>query len=512
MSVMTSPSEKPQKKRAETHLFPARSYDFAPYVDCHNWIGGSFAPAMSGEAMPILNKRHNKVMGQVAVSGAADLERAVAAAKAAFPAWRATPVKERAQILYQLKFLMQRDLEELAWLVSHENGKTLGESRADVEKGIECVEMGCSLANMVAGGQLDVSRGVNCEITYEPLGVVAGIVPFNFPVMVPLWMMPQALLGGNCFILKPSEQVPYGAMKLGLLLKEAGLPDGVFNVVNGKQTAVEAIVDHPDIKAVGFVGSTKVAKIVYARGAAAGKRVSCLGGAKNHLLVVPDADVALTGQNVVASAFGCAGQRCMAASAMMAVGKVDHIVEAMVAEAKKIRLGEDMGPIINKESYERILRYINDAEKAGAKVLVDGRNARVPGSDGYWIGPTILDNVKPDAPAACDEIFGPVLSIVRVATVDQAIAIENKNPYGNAASVYTTSGAVARYCIERFDAGMCGVNIGVPVPREPFSFGGWNNSKFGDLDMTGEDGFRFWTRPRKVTSKWALQADQSWMS
>lgn len=511
MSTVASTSTQ-SKSPKSSFAFTPRSNDFAPYVTCDNWIGGEFKPSMSGQSLPILNKRHNKEMGVVAVSGAADIEQAVASAKAALPGWRATPIKERAQVLFKLKYLMERDLEELAWLVSHENGKTLPEAKGDVEKGIECVEMGASLANMVAGGQIDVSRGVNCEVTHEALGVVAGVVPFNFPVMVPLWMLPQALLGGNSFILKPSEQVPYGAMKLALLLKEAGLPDGVFNIVNGTREVVEAICDHPDIKAVAFVGSTKVAKIVYARGSATGKRMLCLGGAKNHLVVVPDADVKLTATNIVASAYGCAGQRCMAASVMLAVGQTQHIVDDMVAEAKKVRVGADMGPVINKESYERIVRYIDEAEKGGAKVLVDGRNAKVDGAGGYWVGPTVLDNVRPDAPAACDEIFGPVLSIVRVPNVDQAIAIENKNPYGNAASVYTTNGAVARYCIERFDAGMCGVNVGVPVPREPFAFGGWNNSKFGTGDMTGMDGFKFWTRDRKVTSKWTVQSDATWMS
>ncbi len=511
-AVVSGSAVKSKKSSGDSLIFSGKSYDFVTYTKCQNWIGGSFTDAISGDVLAVLNPRHNKAMGDVVMSAAADVESAVAAAKAALPGWRAMPVKERSQILYRLKFLMERDIEELSWLVSHENGKVYSEAKADVLKGIECVEMGAALANMVTGGQIDVSRGINCEVTYEPEGICAGIVPFNFPVMVPLWMLPQALLGGNCFILKPSEQVPYGAMKLALLLQEAGLPDGVFNVINGGRPSVEAIVDHPDIKAIGFVGSTKVAKIVYARGAQLGKKMLCLGGAKNHLVVVPDAELALTSQTVVASAYGCAGQRCMAASVMLAVGKVQPIIDSMITEAKKIRLGEDMGPIVNKEAYERILRYINEAEKMGAKVLVDGRNAKVAGADGYWIGPTILDGMQPEWPAACEEIFGPVLSIVRVGSVDQAIGIENKSTYGNAASVFTTSGAVAKYCVERFEAGMCGVNIGVPVPREPFSFGGWNQSKFGVGDITGEDGFRFWTRPRKVTTKWALQADQTWMS
>ncbi|MEZ4471825.1 MAG: aldehyde dehydrogenase family protein [bacterium] len=346
---------------------------------------------------------------------------------------------------------------------------------------------------------------------YEPLGVVAGVVPFNFPIMVPMWMLPQALVAGNTFVMKPSEQTPYGMARVAELCQEAGLPDGVLNLVNGGKAAVEALVDHADVKAFGFVGSTRVAELLYARSAARGRRALCLGGAKNHLVVVPDADVELTAQNVVASAFGCAGQRCMAASVLLAVGDCQHIIDAIVRHARAMRLGTDVGAIINAASVTRIVDYITDAEQRGAKVLVDGRGAGA-GRPGYWVGPTVLDGVTADMPAGCEEIFGPVLSIIRVATVDQALAIENANPYGNAASIYTTSGAVAEYAIKRFEAGMVAVNIGVPVPREPFPFGGFNRSKFGHGDITGWDGFRFWTRPRKVTTKWAIQPDQTWMS
>ena len=494
--------------------FEGRSYDFVPYVAARNWIGGEWRDSLTGGTMPVDNPRHGKSMGEVALSGAADVDAAVAAASAAFPGWRDTPLKERAQVLYRLKRLMERDVEELSWLLSHENGKVIAQARASVVKGIECVEMGCSLPNMVAGGQIDVSRGVNCEVTYAPLGVCAGIVPFNFPTMVPLWMLPQALVAGNSFVLKPSEQVPYGAMRLAQLLQEAGLPDGVLNIVNGAREAVEAICEHPDIKAVGFVGSTRVARIVYERAAATGKRALCLGGAKNPNVVVPDADPTFTSESVVASAFGCSGQRCMAAALMIAVGDVDPIIDGMVSVANAMELGQDMGSIINAAAAKRITGFIDDAEARGAKVLVDGRGAKVPGCEGgNWIGPTIIDRVTPDMPAATEEIFGPVLSIIRVDTLDEAIALENALPYGNAASIFTSSGLVAQYATARFDAGMCGVNIGVPVPREPFGFGGWNHSKFGHGDMTGEDGFRFWTRPRKVTTKWAEQAsDSNWMN
>ncbi len=491
--------------------FEGRDYEHRPYVDCKNWIGGRWEDASQGRTLVVENPRHGLPLGTVALSGAEDVAQAVAAAKAAFPLWRATPLKERVQVLYRMKALMEQHVEELTWLLSHENGKTYSEAKGSVLKGIECLEMGISLPNMVPGGQLDVSRGVNCEVTYEPLGVCAGIVPFNFPTMVPLWMLPQALVAGNSFVLKPSEQVPYGSMKLAALFREAGLPDGVFNVVNGSRDAVEALCDHPDIQALAFVGSTRVARIVYERSAKSGKRVLCLGGAKNHLIVVPDADLQLTSTNVPASAFGCAGQRCMAASVMLAVGDVDHIIDAMVENANAMTLGEHMGAINLPESVERITRYITDAEARGAKILVDGRQAAVDGNPGHWIGPTIIDHVTKDMPAGSEEIFGPVLSIVRLDTVDEAIAHENGSAYGNAAAVFTTNGGTARYVMERVSAGMCGVNIGVPVPREPFAFGGWNDSKFGHGDLTGFDGYRFWTRPRKTTTKWAEQTDQTWM-
>jgi len=492
--------------------FAARSYSFQSYVPCRNWIGGEWVDAVSGDSRPVSNPRHEQSLGDVAWSDSADVDNAVAAAAAAFPAWKATPVKERVQVMYRLKQLMERDLDELSWLLSHENGKTIAQAYGSVRKGIECVEFGCSLPNMMAGEQQDVSRGINCETTHEPLGVVAGVVPFNFPTMVPLWMLPQALVAGNTFVLKPSEQVPYGSMRLAELFAEAGLPTGVLNIVNGGKEVVEALCDHEDIEALGFVGSTKVAKLVYARASATGKRALALGGAKNHLVVVPDADAELTAQTLVASAYGCAGQRCMAASVVVAVGDVQHIVDRTAEIAAGMTLGEDMGSIINPASHQRILSYIDDAEAKGATVLVDGRGASVDGQPGNWVGPTILDRVTPDMPASCDEIFGPVLSILRVDTLDEAIALENSSPYGNAAAIFTTSGGVAKYAIERFSAGMCGVNIGVPVPREPFAFGGWNDSKFGAGDITGYDGFRFWTKPRKTTTRWEMAQDATWMS
>jgi malonate-semialdehyde dehydrogenase (acetylating)/methylmalonate-semialdehyde dehydrogenase len=331
--------------------------------------------------------------------------------------------------------------------------------------------------------------------------------------MVPNWTIPNAIALGNCMILKPSEKVPLCSARLAQLLKEAGLPDGVFNIVNGDVEIVEAICDHPGIEAVSFVGSTKVAKIVYQRSTQHYKRCLALGGAKNHLMVLPDAIPGMTAQNVAASMSGCAGQRCMAASAMVGVGNIDHIIDKICEEAKKFVPGETLGAVINKESKERIERYITEAEQQGAKVLVDGRHATVKGKEsGTYVGPTVIDHVKPGMSVATEEIFGPVISIMRTNTVDEALAIENANPYGNAASVFTQNGGMARYIIDKASAGMIGVNVGVPVPREPFSFGGWNESKFGVGDITGKSSIEFWTKLKKSTTKWNPEAGINWMS
>jgi malonate-semialdehyde dehydrogenase (acetylating)/methylmalonate-semialdehyde dehydrogenase len=343
--------------------------------------------------------------------------------------------------------------------------------------------------------------------------VVAAITPFNFPNMVPNWSIPNAIALGNCFILKPSELVPLSAGRIAELLKEAGLPEGVLQIVNGGKEAVEAICDHPGIAAISFVGSTKIAKVVYRRSTATLKRCLALGGAKNHLIVMPDADKEMTSSNVVASMSGCAGQRCMAASVMVAVSKTDHIIERMVEHAKKIVPGKDIGPVISVAARERIEKYIGEAEAAGAKVLVDGRRTVVKGKEqGYFIGPTIIDHVTPDMRIAQDEVFGPVLVIIRAKNVDEALKVENASPYGNAASVFTESGGTARYVMEHASAGMVGVNVGVPVPREPFSFGGWNDSKFGVGDITGRGSIEFWTQAKKMTTKWNKESGTNWMS
>jgi malonate-semialdehyde dehydrogenase (acetylating) / methylmalonate-semialdehyde dehydrogenase len=483
------------------------------YSPVRNFINGKFVESGSKKNLDVISPVDGTKLSTVPMSNKDDLNNAVNAANAAFAKWSRTPIKERVQVFFRYKYLLEKNLNELAELCSKENGKTLSESVAEIEKCIELTEFACSLPQLITGELLEVSKGVECRTEHVPLGVVASIVPFNFPSMVPNWTIPNAIALGNCMILKPSEKVPLSSGRLAELLQEAGLPDGVFNIVHGDVDIVEAICDHPDIEAVSFVGSTKVAKIVYQRATSNYKRCLALGGAKNHLMVMPDAIPGMTAQNVSASMSGCAGQRCMAASAMVAVGEVDHIIAKIVEEAKKIIPGQNLGAVINKESKDRIEKYITEAEQQGAKILVDGRGASVTGKEeGTYVGPTVIDHVKPDMAIAKEEVFGPVISIMRAKSVDEAIAIENANPYGNAASVFTQNGGVARYIIDRANAGMIGVNVGVPVPREPFSFGGWNESKFGVGDITGKSSIEFWTKLKKSTIKWNPEAGVNWMS
>ena len=483
------------------------------YPAIQNFINGQFVAPESNRTLKVISPLDGNLLSTVPMSSKPDLDSAVEAAKSAFNKWSKTPIKERVQVFFRYKTLLEKNLKELAELCSEENGKTYGESVAEIEKCIELTEFATSLPQLVTGEILEVSRGVECRTEHVPLGVVASIVPFNFPSMVPNWTLPNAIALGNCMIMKPSEKVPLSCGRLAELLKEAGLPDGVFNIVHGDVEIVEAICDHPGIEAVSFVGSTKVAKIVYQRATNNYKRCLALGGAKNHLLVMPDAVPAMTAQNVVASMSGCAGQRCMAASAMIGVGNVDAIIDRICDEARKIIPGENLGAVINKQSKDKIEEYITEAEMQGAKILVDGRGAKVNGKEGgTYVGATVIDYVTPEMSVAKEEIFGPVISIMRTNTVDEALAIENANPYGNAASVFTQNGGVARYIIDHASAGMIGVNVGVPVPREPFSFGGWNESKFGVGDITGKSSIEFWTKLKKSTIKWNAEAGVNWMS
>ncbi len=482
------------------------------FPELQNYIAGTFSS--NGNArIDVTSPLDGSIISTMPLSTKSDLDAAVEAAQKAFTDWSKTTIKDRVQVFYRYKTLLEQNLEELATIVRDENGKTMGEATAEVSKSIELTEFACSLPQLVQGEILEVSKGVECRLERKPVGVVASIAPFNFPHMVPHWTLPNAIALGNCIILKPSELVPISARRIAEMLKEAGLPDGVFNIVNGSRETVEAICDHPGIQAVSFVGSTKVAKIVYQRATSNLKRCTALGGAKNHLIVLPDANAEMTAKDAAASMSGCAGQRCMASSAMVGVGEVDHIIEKLCTEARKIKPGENLGSVISKVAKERIERYITEAEQAGAKILVDGRNATVPGKEnGFYVGPTVIDYVTPDMAIAKEEVFGPVLSIMRADTLDKAIAIENSSNYGNAAGIYTESGGLARAFMERASAGMIGVNIGVPVPREPFSFGGWNESRFGVSDITGKSSIEFWTQLKKTTTKWNPEAGINWMS
>lgn len=477
-----------------------------------NFIDGKFE--RNGHvSMDVMSPIDGSIISSLPLSDYSDVDKAVKASQKAFTSWSSKTLKERVQVFFNYRTLLEKNIDELTKLIQLENGKTYGEAKAEVEKSIELCEFAVSMPQIVVNEVQEVSKGVECRTESRPIGVVASITPFNFPNMVPNWTIPNALVLGNTMIMKPSEIVPLSSMRLAELLKEAGLPDGVFNLVNGGKEVVEAICDHPGIKAVSFVGSTKVAKIVYKRATSTLKRCVALGGAKNHLIVLPDANPEMTASNVVASMSGCAGQRCMAASVMVGVDKVQHIIDKMLIEAKKLIPGENLGSVISAEAKKRIENYIAQAEKDGAKILLDGRKTTVPGKEGgYYVGATIIDHVTIDMSVAREEIFGPVISIIRAKNLDEAIEIENGSNYGNAAAVFTQSGGLAKQVMERASAGMIGVNIGVPVPREPFSFGGWNESKFGVGDITGRSSIEFWTQNKKTTSKWNPQAQINWMS
>ncbi len=480
--------------------------------EVNNFIDGKFTKNKH-KTMDVISPLDGSVISKLPLSNYIDVDNAVIAAKKAFIGWSSLTLKERVQVFFKYRALLEKNIEELTGLIQVENGKNYDEAKAEVEKSIELCEFAVSMPQIVVNEIQEVSKGVECRIERKPLGVVASITPFNFPNMVPHWTMPNALVLGNTMVMKPSEVVPLSTIRIAELLKEAGLPDGVFNLVNGGKEVVEAICDHPGIEAVSFVGSTKVAKIVYKRATSSLKRCVALGGAKNHLIVLPDANPEMTASNVLASMSGCAGQRCMAASVMVGVDKVQHIIDMMVKESKKIIPGQNLGAIISAEAKNRIEKYITEAEVDGAKILIDGRNAVVPGKEGgFYVGVTILDYVTTEMAVAREEIFGPVISIIRAKNLDQAIEIENSSNYGNAAAVFTQSGGLAKQVMDRASAGMIGVNIGVPVPREPFSFGGWNESKFGVADITGRSSIEFWTQNKKITTKWNPEAQINWMS
>lgn len=482
-------------------------------IVCPNLIGGEWVTG-EGEKTDVISPINGKKIGEISAPSEQQIKKAMELAQHAQKEWGRTPIKERSRVLFELRNILMRDLDEISHLKASESGKSFEEGRAGLMKGIEVLEFALSLQNTDLGGKLEVSRGVNCEYRRIPLGVVANITPFNFPAMVPMWTIPISLVLGNAYVWKPSEKTPLTAMRLGNALREAGLPPGLMTILHGGEKTVNAIVDAPEVKAVGFVGSTKIAKLVYARATSLGKRALCMGGAKNHIVLLPDAAPELAGPGISDSFTGCAGQRCMAASVLLAVGDVDKHIEKIKERAASLKLGQEMGAIITKAQREYLVEAISRAVSLGAKLILDGRETPPPTGleGGNWLGPTILDNVQPGTEAATVELFGPILSIVRCKDVTQAMEIQNTSQYGNACSVFTNSGAMAERVIREAQAGMVGVNVGVPVPREPFSFGGIAASKFGSGDITGENSLNFWSDVKKITTKWEKQNDNNWMS
>ncbi len=482
-------------------------------IDLQNYIGGKWTPGQ-GEKRIVISPYTNTIIGEFKESTKKQINDAVKKAHSGHLEWAQRSLKERTQVMFKFREILLRDIDKISNVISSESGKTCAEAQAGLMKGIEVLEFATSLQNLDRLGRMEVSKDIFCEYRREPLGVVAGITPFNFPAMVPMWMIPIAITIGNAFVWKPSDKTPLTSKFITDSLTEAGLPAGILTLVQGGKQTVDAILEHPDIKAVGFVGSSPIAKYIYQTGAQHLKRVLALGGAKNHIFLLPDADPALVGQGVADSFTGCAGQRCMAASVLLAIGDVDPLINKIVEKVSSIKLGENMGTIISTTSLEKLTKAIEKSKKEGAKILLDGRNPKSPKGfeKGNWLAPSILDNVKPNSEAACEELFGPILSIIRCKNIEQAMKIENENPYGNAASVFTQNGAMAEFITQNARAGMIGINIGVPVPREPFSFGGFYESKFGHGDITGESSLNFWSNLKKVTTKWSSVKSKNWMS
>jgi malonate-semialdehyde dehydrogenase (acetylating) / methylmalonate-semialdehyde dehydrogenase len=476
-----------------------------------HWIGGKRVAGDDPRYGDVFDPAAGQPQAQVVLGTPSDVDAAVAAAREAYASWSQTSVTARARVMFAFRDLLELAEDDLAKLISSEHGKTLDDARGEVVRGREVVEFVCGIPQLLKGEFSDqVSSGVDSYSFRQPLGVVAGITPFNFPIMVPLWMHPVAIACGNAFVLKPSERDPGVSEYVAQLYVDAGLPDGVFNVVNGDKVAVDAILDHPDIAAVSFVGSTPIARYVHDRAAATGKRVQALGGAKNHAVVMPDADLDFAADHLVAAGYGSAGQRCMAISAVVAVGQAaDPLVEKVAERTRGVRVGpgadpeSQMGPVVTAAAKDRILGYIGDGERVGAEVVVDGRGLAVEGHDeGFFVGPTLLDNVTPEMTVYTDEIFGPVLVVLRVPTLDAALELVNANPYGNGTAVFTNSGEVARRFQRDVTVGMIGVNVPIPVPMAFHSFGGWKDSMFGDHHIHGPEGVRFYTQAKVVTSRW----------
>lgn len=479
---------------------------------CPLFLNGEWIRPADLASTPVFNPSTGEVISECPAGGAAEVDAAVQAAAAAFPAWSETPAVERARVFFRYRQLIEENFDRLCQCVSREHGKTLTEARGSVYRGLENVEYACGIPTLLLGDTLEnLARGVDCETVHQPLGVCVGITPFNFPAMVPLWMFPLALACGNTFVLKPSEKVPLSAVLLVELLEQAGLPKGVLNLVHGGRACVDALLVHPEVKAISFVGSTPVAKSLYEIGTRHGKRVQANGGAKNFIVVLPDADREKTVEALSTAAFGCAGERCMAGSTALTVGSAaDRILPDLIKTARAIKVGPtdrpaqpDMGPVITAAHRDRILNLVASGESEGARVVCDGRTVAVPDApNGFYVGATIVDGIAADMTLAREEVFGPVLNVMRVDTLDQAIAQANASAYGNGAAIFTNSGAAAREFKHRVKAGMVGINVGVPATMAMFPFTGWDASFFGDLHIQGREGVQFYTRQKVTTTRW----------
>jgi malonate-semialdehyde dehydrogenase (acetylating) / methylmalonate-semialdehyde dehydrogenase len=483
-----------------------------------HWINGKATAGSGSGRSPIWNPATGEQQAEVVLASQLDVDDAVRAATAAFESWSQTSLSKRTKILFEFRRLIDSRAQELAEVISDEHGKVISDALGEVQRGLEVVEFACGIPTLLKGGYSDqVSTDIDVFSFREPLGVVAGITPFNFPIMVPMWMYPVAIACGNTFILKPSERDPSVSSMVAELWAEAGLPDGVFNVLQGDKGAVDGLLDHPGVAAVSFVGSTPIAKYVYETAAANRKRVQALGGAKNHAVVLPDADIDFASDHLVAAAFGSAGERCMAISAAVAVGAgTDELIDAVCAKATAVRVGpgrdpdSEMGPVVTAAARDRIKAQITAGEKQGARVLVDGRGIQVPGhEDGFFVGPTVVDDVSTGMALYREEIFGPVLAVLRTSSADEAIDVINANPYGNGTAIFTSSGEAARRFQRGVRVGMIGINVPIPVPMAYYSFGGWKDSLFGEHHIHGPEGVSFYTRAKVVTSRWPRVAGGS---
>jgi malonate-semialdehyde dehydrogenase (acetylating)/methylmalonate-semialdehyde dehydrogenase len=481
-----------------------------------HWINGALVPSASGRTSPVYNPATGEVQAQVGLASIDEVDHAVANAKETFATWRLTSLSKRAEIMFAFRQLIVENRAKIAELVSIEHGKVPSDAAGELARGLENIEFACGIPSLLKGGYSEqVSGGVDVYSIKQPLGVVAGITPFNFPAMVPMWMFANAIATGNCFILKPSEKDPSVTLFMAELLAQAGLPAGVFNVVQGDKVSVDRILEHPDIAAVSFVGSTPIARYIYSTGTANGKRVQALGGAKNHMVVLPDADIDMAADAAVSAAYGSAGERCMAISVVVAVGDVaDPLIEAISKRLPKIKVGAgtdptaEMGPLITGEHRDKVASYLAGAAGEGAKVVVDGRDADLP-SQGFFLGVSLVDNVKPGMKVYDEEIFGPVLVVTRVGTYEEAVALVNEHQYGNGTAIFTRDGGAARQFQFEINVGMVGINVPIPVPVAYYSFGGWKASLFGDSNMYGPAGIEFYTRTKTITSRWPDPATSS---